>query len=168
MASRCLVSKGKEHEQVELDSPTPHKGDIRKLIYTKIDNLDVLISASADRTIKLWEPKTNNNGKGNKCFQTMIGHGGSIIDMVYIEKVELLVTSSTDKSMRIWHIDRARQLLLYPWFIEFQKVCDFLSSNMNPSIFEQSVWLQCFDVKEGESLQIYTGDNEGSIYIFEA
>lgn len=66
----------------------------------------------------------------------MIGHGGSIIDMVYIEKVQLLVTSSTDKSMRIWHIDKARQLLLYPWFIEFQKVCDFLSSNMNPSIFE--------------------------------
>lgn len=57
---------------------------VRKLIYTKIDGLDVLISASADRTIKLWEPKNN---KTNKCFQTIIGHIGSVLDMVYIERV---------------------------------------------------------------------------------
>ena len=57
MESKYLVQSGKEHEQIELDSPQAHKGEIRKLIYTKIDGLDVLISASADRTIKLWEPK---------------------------------------------------------------------------------------------------------------
>lgn len=67
MESRCLVNKGKEHEQIELESPTAHKGDIRKLIYTKIEGLDVLISASADRTIKLWELEPKNN-KTNKCF----------------------------------------------------------------------------------------------------
>ena len=63
--NKFLVQSGKEHEQVELDSPQAHKGEIRKLICTTIDGLDVLISASADRTIKLWEPK---NTKGNKCF----------------------------------------------------------------------------------------------------
>jgi WD40 repeat protein len=89
---------------VELDSPQAHKGMVRKLIYTKIDGLDVLISASADRTIKLWEPKKQKN----KCFQTIIGHNGSVLDMVYIERVQLLVTSSTDKTMRIWRIDKAR------------------------------------------------------------
>lgn len=51
---------------VELESPQRHKGDVRRLIYTKIDGLEVLISASADRTIKLWEPK--NAAKANKCF----------------------------------------------------------------------------------------------------
>ena len=65
MENRYLVQQGKEHERVELESPQAHKGEIRKLIHTNIDGLEVLISASADRTIKLWEPR---NTKGNKCF----------------------------------------------------------------------------------------------------
>jgi len=69
------------------------------MIYEKIQDLEVLITGSSDRTIKLWEPK---NYKGNPCFQTIIGHGGSVISMAFIQKVNLLVTSSTDKTMRIW------------------------------------------------------------------
>ena len=45
--------------------------------------------------------------------------------MAYIDKVQLLVTSSTDKTMRIWRIDKARALLMYPWFVEFQKISDW-------------------------------------------
>lgn len=101
---------------MELASPQAHKGEIRKLIYTVIDGLHVLISASADRTIKLWEPK---NPKGDKCFQTIIGHERSLLDMIYLDKVRLLFTSSTDGTMRVWRIDQARQLLLYPWFVIF-------------------------------------------------
>ena len=54
-----MVDKGKDPELVELDAPASqiHKGDVKCLIYNKIDGLDVLISGSADRTIKLWEPK---------------------------------------------------------------------------------------------------------------
>ena len=33
------------------------QGDVRRIIYTKIEELDVLITGSADRSIKLWEPK---------------------------------------------------------------------------------------------------------------
>ena len=54
------------------------------MIYAKLEGLDVLISGSADRTIKLWEPK---NTKSNPCFQTIIGHGGTIISMALIQKV---------------------------------------------------------------------------------
>lgn len=123
----------------------------------------MLISASADRTIKLWEPK---NTKTNKCFQTIIGHTGSILDMVFIQKVQLLVTSSTDKTMRIWRIDKARQLLMYPWFVEFQRAHQFES--VPGSGQPNNVWLNCFDQKVGENVQMYAGDSEGSIYIFEA
>ena len=96
---------------MELDAPTSqlHKGDVMSLIYAKIDGLDVLISGSADRTIKLWEPKNavkasataggpkpqpsagqSQSGGGGQaqaasaCFQTIIGHGGSIIAMAFI------------------------------------------------------------------------------------
>jgi len=129
---------------------------------TQIDGLDVLISASADRTIKLWEPK---NTKGNKCFQTIIGHDRSLLDMMYLDKVQLLFTSSTDGTMRVWRIDQARQLLLYPWFVIFQTVQEFPSARPGQ---QPNVWLTCFDSKQGESLQVFAGDSEGSMYIFEA
>jgi len=69
--------------------------------------------------------------------------------------------------MRIWRVDKARSLLLYPWFLEFQKVSDFQPIR-SQSIMEANVWIQCFDKKQGDSLQIYGGDSEGSIYVFEA
>lgn len=74
--SKLIVDRGKDHEIHELASSTPHKGRISQLLFTEIDGWEVLISGSADRTIKLWEPKNN---KGNKCFQTIIGHEGSIL-----------------------------------------------------------------------------------------
>ena len=65
MDSKLIVDRGKDHESIELISPTSHKGRITELLYTLIDGKEVLISGSADRTIKLWEPK---NTKSNKCF----------------------------------------------------------------------------------------------------
>ena len=118
--NKYIVQKGKQLEQVPLESPQGHKGEIRKLIYVKIEEMWVLISASADRTIKLWEPNSGN--KTNKCFQTIIGHERAVLDMTYMAKVQLLFTSSADGTMRIWRIDPARKLLLYPWFIIFQTV----------------------------------------------
>lgn len=102
MDSKLIVDRGKEHECVELVSPTAHKGKITELLFTEIEGKQVLISGSADRTIKLWEPKNN---KGNKCFQTIIGHQGSILSMVYLPMIQTLISSSTDKTMKIWRID---------------------------------------------------------------
>ena len=62
--NRNLVESGKELERVELVSPLAHKGEIKKLIHTRIKDIEVLISASADRTIKLWEPMKSKD----KCF----------------------------------------------------------------------------------------------------
>jgi hypothetical protein len=66
--------------------------------------------------------------------------------MIYLEKVQLLISSGTDGHMRIWRVDKARSLLLYPWFVEFQKVSDFQPIR-SQSILEANVWIQCFDKK---------------------
>jgi WD40 repeat protein len=103
--------------------------------------MSVLISGSADRTIKLWEAK--NLKTNNKCFQTIIGHSGSILDMAYIQKTQILITSSTDKTMRLWRFDKARSLLQYPWFVEYQRVHELKS--IHSAQMDNSVWLSCFD-----------------------
>ena len=82
--------------------------------------------------------------------------------MVYINRVQLLVTSSTDKTMRVWRIDKARQLLFYPWFVRSQTISDFDTTSY------VGIWLNCFDYKITENLQFFAGDSEGSIYCLEA
>ena len=85
--------------------------------------------------------------------------------MAYIQKAQILITSSTDKTMRLWRFDKARSLLQYPWFVEYQRVHELKS--IHSSQMDNSVWLSCFDQRVGEKLQIYAGDSEGSVYLFE-
>jgi len=63
-----FTSSGKPPDLAEIDSPNCHKGSITKIIYAKVNNmsLDVIITASSDRTIKLWEAK--NSKTNNPCF----------------------------------------------------------------------------------------------------
>ena len=65
-----------------------------------------------------------------------------------------------------FRIDKARALLMYPWFVPLQIVKDFTS--VNPSPVDNNVWVTCFDVKEGESIALYAGDSEGSLLEFKA
>ncbi len=55
---------------------------------------------------------------------------------------------------------------MYPWFVPLQIVKDFTS--INASMIDNSVWIQCFDIKEGENLGIFAGDSEGSMLTFRA
>ena len=53
---------------------------------------------------------------------------------------------------------------MYPWFVPLQIVKDFTSINV--SSIDNTVWVSCFDVKEGENLGIWAADSEGSMLIF--
>lgn len=94
----------------------------------------------------------------------MIGSGGSIIDLRYIEKSEILISSSTDKTLRIWRLDKARELLMYPWFVPLQIIKDFTS--INPTSIDNNVWVTCLDTQEGEKFKLFAGDSEGSMLTF--
>ena len=85
--------------------------------------------------------------------------------MVYIKKVNQLITSSTDKTMRIWTVDKARSLLMYPWFVIFQKIQDFTSINLTTEV---DVWINCLEINDTEKLGVYAGDSEGSLMKFKA
>jgi len=45
--------------------------------------------------------------------------------------------------MRIWVVDQARQLLLYPWFVINQRIQDFTSVHLTSDV---DVWINCIDV----------------------
>jgi hypothetical protein len=72
----------------------------------------LLFSCSADRTIRVWDPAVRDLSKA--CVQTLQGHGGTVTSLAYCEGI--LVSSSTDNTIRAWKVDEGRDLLLYPWF----------------------------------------------------
>ena len=49
--------------------------------------------------------------------------------------------------------------------MEYQRVHELKS--IHSSQLDNSVWLSCFDQRVGEKMQIYAGDSEGSVYLFQ-
>ena len=84
--------------------------------------------------------------------------------MKYVDKYEILISSWTDKTLRIWRLDKARELLMYPWFVPLQIIKDFTS--ITPTSIDNNVWVTCLDTQEGEKFKLFAGDSEGSMLTF--
>ena len=90
-----------------------HLGPIFKFLYLEDLGPGMLLSASADRTIKMWD--VWDRDLSQRVVQTMVGHGGSVLDMAYNQGI--LVSCSTDRTYRVWMSDANRSFMLYPYFV---------------------------------------------------
>jgi WD40 repeat protein len=90
-----------------------HLGPIFKFMYLKDSSL--LLSGSADRTLKLWDVWDREKSGAQCCVQTLVGHGGTVLDIAYHQG--MLVSCSTDKTIRVWMSDSNRGIMLYPYYI---------------------------------------------------
>lgn len=62
-----------------------------------VDSLNLLVSCSLDRTIKLWDTRTM------KCKHTKYGHLKGITGLSYSKKFKLLVSYGCEKSAYLWN-----------------------------------------------------------------
>ena len=56
-----------------------------------------IASSSEDKTIKLWDLKTN------LCTATLTGHTGNVFSVIQIHKVKI-VFGSPDKTIKVWNL----------------------------------------------------------------
>ena len=63
---------------------------------TEIDNI-TLASGSDDKTVKIWNLKTNS------CIKTLYGHTSKITALFYFSQTSVLVSGSSDKTIKIWN-----------------------------------------------------------------
>ena len=129
-----------------------HSGLVRCLLLVRQEGLGqdgyLLFSGGADRTVRVWDPSASKDGS-NPCVQTLRGHGGTVTSLAYCEGV--LVTASTDCSIKVWKQDEGRELLLYPWFSPQQ------------TIGQLECWVNDIAMTMGETGTLYVGDERGGI-----
>ena len=85
-----------------------------------LENHALLASASADRTVKLWDVFGRDLAPKQRCVQTLVGHSGSVTALSFLRGS--LITASTDGTLRIWRSAADRNLLLYPFFEVVQEI----------------------------------------------
>ena len=124
-----------------------HKGTITSMIVAEeLGNHGMLITASADRTVRLWDPCA---AEEKACVQILTGHGGTVNCVA--EGRGRILSCSNDSTIRVWGPERRDNLLLYPWF-----TCQQV-------IRHGDCWVTSLGIRGGEAMVVYATDSTGRL-----
>ncbi len=105
---RVLTCSGHAISVLEIDTLRPvanlrgHNGNVHSIAVAA--NGRLLVSGSADRTIRLWDVMTW------KCLATLEGHTAPITGVAIDGNAQLVVSSSLDETVRVWDLVSFRSL----------------------------------------------------------
>ena len=94
-----------------------HKGPVSSLICESIDGTPVLFSGGADGSIKLWlgDPDLREKEMVHH-IKTLLEHKSTIIALAFCKSRSLLISSSSDMTMKIFRMKDKFDKILNPRF----------------------------------------------------
>lgn len=125
----------------------------------------IIVSGSADSKIKVWIKNMQGKNKKYSCSQTLVEHNGTILAIAISGQTNVIASSSTDSTIKIWKQQTGRELLLYPFYICIQSLTEHLSLKAHDSL-SKGVWISALVWKEGEDIRLFGGDSKGTINIY--
>ena len=142
-----------------------HKGPVSVLLSEKIDNTPIIFSGGADGTIKLWLGDPNLREKEMvHHIKTLLEHKSTVISMAFCKSRSLLISSSSDMSMKIFRMKDKFDKILNPRFECISTIRDFhIKLNKDRDL---PYWISSLSLKETDIIELYAGDTKGRILFY--
>ena len=116
----------------------------------------LLLTGSCDYHVKVWDPFGSEMPGLGRCIQTIPAHAATVTSMA--SHCDVVITTSVDKTLKLWRFDADREKLCFPWLVVAQ-VCVLDSWIM-------SVWAAPTKQADGCQGEICTVDSHGEIVLF--
>ena len=142
-----------------------HKGPVSVLLAETIDSTPVVFSGGADGTIKLWlgDPELREKEMVHH-IKTLLEHKSTIISMAFCKTRSLLISSSSDMSMKIFRMKDKFDKILNPRFECISIIKDFhIKLNKDRDL---PYWISTLSLKETDIIELYAGDTKGRILFY--
>ena len=142
-----------------------HKGPVSVLISETIDSTPVLFSGGADGSIKLWlgDPDLREKEMVHH-IKTLLEHKSTVIAMAFCKTRSLLISSSSDMSMKIFRMKDKFDKILNPRFECISIIRDFhIKLNKDRDL---PYWISTLSLKETDIIELYAGDTKGRVLFY--
>ena len=142
-----------------------HKGPISALISETIDSTPVVFSGGADGSIKLWlgDPDLREKEMVHH-IKTLLEHKSTVIALAFCKTRSLLISSSSDMSMKIFRMKDKFDKILNPRFECISVIRDFhIKLNKDRDL---PYWISTLSLKETDIIELYAGDTKGRILFY--
>ncbi|GMI46643.1 hypothetical protein TrCOL_g11435 [Triparma columacea] len=147
-------------------SKSPHNGMITALCYSEQEEFvrwvkdsarGLLFSGGADRLIKVWDVWAYMDTGDEPLMQTLAGHTHTVTGLVDSGIEGGIISSSLDKTIKIWQPEGGMKLMLNPFFVCVKTL----------RVGGEQTWVNSMCLRGGEEWALFCGDSEGSISVYE-
>jgi WD40 repeat protein len=132
--------------------PQGHEMGVNSAIYT-MDG-EKIISASSDKTIKIWNVRTGD------CIKTLTGHIGSVNSVELAPNSQHIISASDDHTLKLWDIVSGQCLRTYSGHQDKVQSAIFSINGQLILSGSDDKTLKLWDVETGKCLRTYYGHSE--------
>lgn len=160
---KSLFHKHDEFQLLKCKDEFKHRGPIFSLLSEVIDGISVLFSGGVDGVIKFWNTEMEEQ-KESHYITSIFGHKGTVLALAFSKTRNILISSSTDMTIKFWRMKDNFDRIMNPLFQCILTIRDFDVRKKKEE--EKPFWINTLSLKETDIVELYAGDTKGRIHFY--